>query len=296
MKVPITATVAAYQRVGKTLVTIRRLLGCQPAPDEVLVHVDANQTHCADAIRAEFPDVPVLMSAEAVGPGGGRNKLIAAARNELVATFDDDSYPLDNDFFARAQFLMQTYPEAALITGAITHRNEEAREDRPVVFKTASFIACGVVMRRSAFLKVGGFVPLTIAYGMEEEDLSVRLLEQGWTQLSSSWLRIYHDSDLGHHNTPEVTAATIANLALLAWLRYPKLYWSYGLLQVLNRVRYCIGVGRFAGIGRGFALIPGHLWRHRSYRVPVSARAMKLRLEARKSEPVNFDCHRFYPG
>ena len=130
---------------------------------------------------------------------------------------------------------------------------------------------------------------------MEEEDLSVRLLEQDQIQLRSSWLRVYHDTDLGHHNRPELTALTIANLALLAWLRYPKLYWPYGLLQVLNRVRWCIGAGRLAGIARGLALIPAHLWRHRRYRRPVSARAMRLRFEARNSEPMSFDRRRFAP-
>jgi len=70
----ISAIVTAYERVDQTLATLQILQSCSPAPDEILVHVDANQIACENAIRNAFPEVRVLRSEKQVGPGCGRNK------------------------------------------------------------------------------------------------------------------------------------------------------------------------------------------------------------------------------
>ena len=115
----IAAIVTAYERIEQTLTTLRVLQNCEPRPAETLVHVDDNQLQCAEAIRAAFPEVRVLLSEERVGPGGGRNKLMAAATCDLVASFDDDSYPIDADYFARATELFNKHPNASLICAAL---------------------------------------------------------------------------------------------------------------------------------------------------------------------------------
>ncbi|HKR21506.1 MAG TPA: glycosyltransferase, partial [Pyrinomonadaceae bacterium] len=97
----ISAIVTAYERIEQTLNTIRILESCDPKPDEILVHVDGNRTDFQSVIGNSFPNVRVIMSRERVGPGGGRNKLVDAATCDLVASFDDDSYPIDSDYFAR---------------------------------------------------------------------------------------------------------------------------------------------------------------------------------------------------
>src|SRR6185369_11564132 len=107
----ISAMVTAYERIEQTLATLRVIQSCVPPPDEVLVHVDANQIAVENAIRASSPNVRVLRSEAQIGPGGGRNKLVAAAQSEFVASFDDDSYPIDSDYFARALRIFEKFPE-----------------------------------------------------------------------------------------------------------------------------------------------------------------------------------------
>jgi GT2 family glycosyltransferase len=279
--VAITAIVTAFQRIEQTCSTIAKIRATNPAPDEILVHVDANQLACASAIRDAFPGIKVMVSAESVGPGGGRNKLIEAARNELVASFDDDSYPADPDFFWRAATLFERFPEAALIGCSIFHRGEAVPSAEMAIGAAGSFVGCGVVYRRSDFIEAGGYVPLPLAYGMEEEDLALRLLSRGKLLLYSPWLRVYHDTDLSHHGDPKITAAQIANGALLAFLRYPKRHWPYGAAQVINRVLWSLKNGRRSGVASGLAQIPGHLLRHRKLRQPVSQDALKAKLKAR---------------
>lgn len=279
----ISAIVTAYERVDQTLNTLHILESCNPKPDEVLVHIDGNRVECADAIRAAFPEVRILVSEQRVGPGGGRNKLVAAANHEFVASFDDDSYPIDSDYFARVIQLFDRFPEASIVCASLYHAGEAIGLDERKAQWTADFSGGACVYRRDAFINAGGYVPLPIAYGMEEVDLALRLHSSGGKILTSSWLRVFHDTDLQRHAEPHVTAGSIANLALLAYLRYPVSLWSIGAWQCVNRVLWLLKNGRHRGIWRGLAMIPGHLRAHRQFRLTLSNRAVRSYLALRRA-------------
>ena len=159
----ISAIVTAYDRIDQTLQTLRIIQSCVPAPDEVLVHVDANQIETEKAIRDAFPNPRILCSTEQVGPGGGRNKLISAAQFEFVASFDDDSYPIDSDYFARAVKLFEKFPDASVVCAAVYQAGELIGLDEHRAKWTADFSGGACVYRRSAFLDAGGYVPLPVA-------------------------------------------------------------------------------------------------------------------------------------
>ena len=279
----IAAIVTAYERTEQTLATLRVIQDCEPRPAEVLVHVDGNQLRCAEAIRASFPEVRVLLSRERVGPGGGRNKLMAAATAELVASFDDDSYPIDSDYFARAVQLFDKHTNASVVCAALYHRGETIALDARHAQWTADFSGGACVYRRSVFLDADGYVPLPIAYGMEEVDLALRLHSRGDRILNSSWLRVFHDTDLQRHGDAHVTAGSIANLALLAYLRYPVSLWIVGFGQCLKRVLWLLRHRRLRGIFTGVAMIPSHLHANRQYRTPLRYTAVRSYLALRRA-------------
>ena len=279
----ISAIVTAYERIDQTLNTLRIIEACDPKPDELLVHVDANRVEVERAIRQGFPSARIVTSSERIGPGGGRNKLVAAASYEFVASFDDDSYPIDSDYFSRALQLFDRFPDASIICAALYHAGEAIGLDERKAQWTADFSGGACVFRRQAFLDAGGYVPLPVAYGMEETDLALRLHSRGGRILSSSWLRVFHDTDLQRHAEPHVTAGSIANLALLAYLRYPVSLWSIGAWQCANRVLWLLRHGRHRGIWRGLTMIPAHLRAHRRFRLTVSNRAVRSYLALRRA-------------
>ena len=278
--------VTAYERIEQTLATLRVIQSCVPAPDEILVHVDANQIACENAIKITFPNVRVLRSEQQVGPGGGRNKLVEAAQFELIASFDDDSYPIDSDYFARALRIFETFPEASLICAALYHAGESIGLDDRSAHWTADFSGGACIFRRKAFLNAGGYVPLPVAYGMEEVDLAIRLHSQGGKILTTRWLRVFHNTDLKRHGDPRVTAGSIANLALLAYLRYPVSLWGIGVGQCANRLLWLLRHGRRRGIVKGVTMIPGHVWENHRYRSPVSKSIVRSYLALRRA-PVS---------
>jgi GT2 family glycosyltransferase len=278
----ISAIVTAYERIDQTLATLRMIQSCTPPPDEVLVHVDANRRDCEHAIHKAFPSLRVLVSKEQVGPGGGRNKLVEAAQFEFVASFDDDSYPIDSDYFARAGKLFKQFPDAAVICAALYHPDEALGLDERTAQWTADFSGGACLYRRQAFLDAGGYVPLPVAYGMEEVDLAIRLHSRGGRILTTRWLRVFHNTDLERHADPRVTAGSIANLALLAYLRYPVSLWIVGVGQCANRLVWLLRHGRRRGILKGVAMIPAHLRAHHRYRMPVSKAAVQSYLALRR--------------
>jgi GT2 family glycosyltransferase len=279
----ISAIITAYERIDQTLATLRVIQSCVPAPDEILVHVDANQIACENAIRDAYPMVRILHSHEQVGPGGGRNKLVEAAQFELVASFDDDSYPIDSDYFARAVQIFEKFPQASLIGAALYHAGESIGLDAQSAQWTADFSGGACIFRRDAFLEAGGYVPLPVAYGMEEVDLAIRLHSQGGKILTTPWLRVFHNTDLKRHADPRVTAGSIANLALLAYLRYPVSLWGIGVGQCANRLLWLLRHGRHRGIVKGVTMIPAHVWANHRYRAPVNKQVVRSYLALRRA-------------
>lgn len=272
--VPMTAVVTAYRRVDQLLETLRRILACDPAPAEVRVHVDGGQTACADAVRQAFPSVTVIVSPSSVGPGGGRNALIAGARHTTVASFDDDAYPIDRDYFARLSSLFARFPEADILTARVFHQDEPIEADMPTAQWVADFTGGACAYAKEAFLRTGGYVPVPLAYGMEEVDLALKLHAAGGRILYSPWLRVFHDTDRARHAEPAVTAATISNIAVLTYLRYPVVLWGLGAAQVMNRVQWLIRHGRWRGVWTGLMQIGGQVERYRQYRDRLPARVI----------------------
>lgn len=279
----ISAIITAFERIEQTLATLRVIKNCVPPPDEVLVHVDANQFACESAIRDAFPGVRILRSNEQIGPGGGRNKLIEAAQSDFVASFDDDSYPVDSDYFARALRVFEKFPEASVVCAALYHAGESIGLDERSAQWTADFSGGACIYRREVFLEAGGYVPLPVAYGMEEVDLAIRMHAQGGKILTTPWLRVFHNTDLKRHGDPRVTAGSIANLALLAYLRYPISLWGIGVGQCANRLLWLLRHGRTRGIVKGVTMIPGHVWENHRYRAPVSRTVVRSYLTLRKT-------------
>src|SRR5260221_3605208 len=272
--VGVSALVTAFERPAKTLATIERILACEPAPREVLVHVDGGREDIAQAIADRFPRVKLHASQSRVGAGGGRNVLLESATCDLCASFDDDSFPLSRDFFAAAAAAFDRFPDAWVIAA---HVKEASNKDSSLAAGTARvghFLGGACIFRRSAILGVGRFVPLQIAYGMEELDLSFRLHALGGRVIYVPELRVFHDSDLAHRKEPTIVAFSLCNVGLHCALRYPVMLWPLGIAQVIRAIIWDIGHGQSGGIRRGLALMPGYIWSRRLLRRSVPTKAV----------------------
>jgi GT2 family glycosyltransferase len=216
----ITVVVATHDRRERLLATLPRLVGGGP-----VVVVDNGSTDgTAGAVRRSFPDVEVVRLPSNRG-AAGRNVGVERARTPYVAFADDDSWwapgALD-----RAAAVFDGDPSVGLVAGRILVGPAEWLDPTcPVMAATprdlVGFVACGAVVRRSAFLAVGGFSPLLGTYG-EETLLALDLAVAGWG-------RWYVDDVVAHHHPGSVAGRDPVarrrrerrNALLTAWLRRP---------------------------------------------------------------------------
>ncbi len=270
MTANISAIVTAFDRREMTLKTIDIIRNCIPPPEEILVHFDQGTGFpLPDGVRG-------FQSAENLGPGGARNRLIRAAKHEWIASFDDDSYPMDSDFFDKLSQHISRHTEAGVLACTIYHKNSEHDVfSRAEDWEVASFVGCGCVYRKSAFLRTSGYLPLPVAYGMEEVDVSLQMRDLGLHVIECPQLRVFHDTQLTHHQSAPITSGAVKNQALLVWLRYPLLAFPLGVLQWLNKIKDSVMRRRLVGAARGVLETPFHIWRYRRQRCPVSMATLK---------------------
>jgi hypothetical protein len=181
--------------------------------------------------------------------------------------------------------LFERHPDAAVIAAQVFERGRTRQSAVDRSAWVADFVGAGCAYRRDRFLATTGYVPLASAYGMEEVDLALRLHAAGQRVLQSDWLRVEHDTALVHHASAAVTAASITNIALLTYLRYPISLWGIGAWQGIRRIAWLLAHNRRRGIARGLAAIPASLRRHAALRSPISPRALMSYLALRR-EPV----------
>jgi hypothetical protein len=199
-------------------------------------------------------------------------------------SFDDDSYPVDPDFFATVERLFSEHAKAAIFAAKIWHRHERKVARSQTLVHSSAYVGCGYAIRLAAYRRVRGYIPRPVAYGMEECDLSLQLFADDWHIYEAGNLRVFHDTDLKHHGESKVTSGVIENAGLYAFLHYPVIGWGLGLAQVANKVAYCIRVGRFRGIWSGICGIPAECYVNRHHRKPVTWKMLQSYLRLRRSE------------
>jgi hypothetical protein len=168
----------------------------------------------------------------------------------VVAFADDDSWWAPGAL-ATAARLFAEHERLGLVHGRIVV--EPSGEVDPACRKMAAgprvagapgpavlgHLACGVVVRRSAYLAVGGYSPL-LEFGGEERLLSLDLAAARWEQCYVDALVAHHRPSARREDWPDRWARYRRNDALTAWLRLP-LPWALrdtaGLLADAARER-----------------------------------------------------------
>lgn len=202
----VTVVIATRNRRRSLLRTLRQLTALPERPPVVVVDNDS-EDGTAEAVRESFPDVTVIALARNRGVAA-RTDGVRAARTPYVAFSDDDSW-WSPGALPRAADLFDAHPRLAVLA-ARTLVGPQERPDpinellerSPLRSGPAAagpgilgFLACSAVVRRSAFLDVGGFSELLVIGG-EERLLAYDLAAAGWEL-------VYLDTVTAHHRPEE---------------------------------------------------------------------------------------------
>jgi GT2 family glycosyltransferase len=281
--VPMAVVIPTYNRGSAIFSVLEKVHYCDPLPAEIWVHIDLTDGILERELSRRFPRVGLLTSPIRLGPGGGRHRCLLACTTPLAVSFDDDSYPVDSDFFFQVERLFSEHPQAAVFGASIWHPHEPERVRTDQVVPFPSYIGCGYAIRLSAYRQVRGYLPRRVPYGMEECDLSLQLFASGWEIYETARLRVFHNTDLTHHQSPESTSGSITNIGLYVFLNYPMTAWGWGILQLGHKIVDSIRKGRLRGICSGVIMIPIDCYRNRKYRKPIARHTLRKFLRFRRT-------------
>jgi GT2 family glycosyltransferase len=278
---PVTVVVATRNRCSSLVGVLERLRALPERPPIVVVD-NGSSDGTQDSVQRRFPDVRLIRLERNAG-ASARSIGARHASTPYVAFSDDDSWWLPGSL-SHAVGLLDRYPWLALIAARIlvgTDMKEDAtcvamagsplESPRPLPGRPVlGFVACAAVVRRSAFLEVGGFHE-RFGVGNEEQLLALDLAQAGWSLTYVPEVVARHDP----HNSRDALARRrdVARNALwIGWLRRPLTGALRATMQVVRQALRdpSARAGLFAGI-RGL----GWVLRERRPTSPALERALR---------------------
>jgi GT2 family glycosyltransferase len=236
--------IATHDRRHQLLHTLQRLRALPERPPIVVVD-NGSSDGTPDVVRAlagtgktgkaDEADEAGALSVIELGENRGsraRDVGVEAATTPYVAFADDDSWWAPGSL-TRAEGLFDAHPSVAVLAARILVGHAQTLD--PVCRQMAAspldgrdglpgprvlgFVACGAVVRRNAFLAVGGFDDV-LFFRCEEGLLAMDLARDGWDL-------VYVDDLVAHHHPSPSRdpdgqrAVVLRNDLLTAWMRRP---------------------------------------------------------------------------
>jgi GT2 family glycosyltransferase len=226
----VAVVVITHQRRAELLLAVARLIDLPERPHVVVVD-NGSMDGTADAVREQFPQVELIASPENLG-AVGRNVGVGRLGTPYVAFCDDDTWWEPGSLRTAADAL-EAHPRLAVVTARILV--EPAGVEDPVVPELrdspvrgapwlpgpalGSFLAGASVLRREAFLEVGGFSE-RLWLGGEEELMAGDLAAAGWELCYLPALTVHHQASRAR-DPHRRRRDGIRNTLWTTWLRRP---------------------------------------------------------------------------
>lgn len=273
----VTVVVATRNRRADLLVSL-------PRHEGPVILVDNASTDGSASLA--FPSVRVIPLRRNVG-AVARNVGVQAARTPYVAFADDDSWWAPGAL-SLAERVLDAHPAVAVVTGRMLVGASARLDPLSAAMARAplgtspgaagpdvlGFAACAAIVRRSAYLAVGGFDDV-VRFPGEEERLTLDLAEAGWL------LSYVDDLVMHHHPSPvrgpaaERQAQIVRSALLTACMRRP---WADAVALASAGLRS--GGPARAGVLSAVPRLPGALRNRRLISVRLQERLDRL------AEPV----------
>ncbi|MGY1839758.1 MULTISPECIES: glycosyltransferase family 2 protein [unclassified Modestobacter] len=226
----VAVVVITHDRRDELLLALTRLRALPEQPHVVVVD-NGSSDGTADAVRREHPWVELIASPENLG-AVGRNLGVARLDTPYVAFCDDDTW-WDPGSLRAAADAFDAHPRLAVVTARILVEPGSTEDpivaelrDSPVVGADwlpgpalGSFLAGASVVRRAAFVEVGGFNE-RLWLGGEEELMAGDLAARGWELCYLPNLTIHHQASTAR-DPHKRRADGIRNTLWTTWLRRP---------------------------------------------------------------------------
>lgn len=235
---PVTVVVATRDRRPELVRTLKELATLPEQPPVIVVD-NGSTDGSAAAVRARWPRFDVVALGRNLG-APARNLGVRRAATPYVAFADDDSWWAPGAL-PRAAELFEAHPRLGLIAAQVLVGPHRAPDPTSVAMALSplagdgpegldrldplpgvpvlGFLACGAVVRRDAFLQVGGFDDLLFFFG-EEALVAMDLVDAGWAvRYVDDVVALHHPRQPGDPTGRR--SRQLRNQLLTTWMRRP---------------------------------------------------------------------------
>ena len=186
--------ITTKNRIAELRRTWRALQQLDPPPLEVLITTDGCTEEIVAAVKAELPEARLFVNQIGLGSVASRDRMMRAARGDLVLALDDDSYPEQLDCIGRIVPTFEQRPNLAVLH--FPQRTDEypetlAQTNFGPEQLTRTFPNSGAVLRRSTYLRLAGFES-RFFHAYEEPDYALQCVAAGFDVLFSPVITIRH--------------------------------------------------------------------------------------------------------
>ena len=270
---PIEFIIITYNRPDDTLELLQNVSQLNQAEDLInkVIVVNNASTENYDATKnfiQQTKNIPFqyIDSTKNLGVTGGRNLALQYATADILVFLDDDCVlqgkdsltqlirSFNEDLFENREtsivsFKVLYYANLQMQINGLPHKNIEQYKHKEKFF--TYYFAGGAHAVKRKILEETGNLPEEFFYGMEEYDLSYRIIDKGYSiKYDSNIVMLHKESPLGRKPKEEKLRMMWVNKTKVAWRYLPKYYyfttaimWS---LQYLKETKFNIG-GYFKG-------------------------------------------------
>jgi GT2 family glycosyltransferase len=232
--------IITYNRPADMLalaMNIEKLSSQKELLEEIII-VNNNSTESYNEVKSfiqEHITTPFkfIESKENLGVSRGRNFAIEQSKAPILVLIDDDAEFQDTDVLQRINDAVIENPKAGILAMKILyfqnrqfqincfpHKSFEKRKELHS-FDTYYFAGCGNIIVKEAFDKAGPF-PTDFFYGMEEYDLSYRVLDAGYTiKYTANIVLLHKESPGGRQTKSDKLRGMWVNKTKVAWRYLP---------------------------------------------------------------------------
>ncbi|RYY39886.1 MAG: glycosyltransferase family 2 protein [Chitinophagaceae bacterium] len=299
---PISIIVITYNRPVDTLVLLQNLValdGAQQLLQEIVLVNNASTSDYSSVERFCSQENAVVIRYEQapdnLGVAKGRNFALRFATAPILVMLDDDAEMGNPDCLYRlieafdrkqtarpkaiVSFKVLYYENRQMQENALPHKKFGEYKDK-AFFETYYYAGGAHAILRSALDAVGDY-PEDFFYGMEEYDLSYRLLDKGYSIVYSNEIVMLHkESPLGRKPKAEKLKMMWVNKCKVAWRYLPHRYfWSTALLWSFEFLRK--SGWQFSGFFAGWRAVLNIRTTERRHTVSADTLNYLQRLDAR---------------
>jgi LmbE family N-acetylglucosaminyl deacetylase/GT2 family glycosyltransferase len=196
-----TAVISTWNKAQDVCANLDALRAQTRPFDDIVVVDNASSDDTADRIRAEYPEVRlVVMPHSRYGACETFNIGFACARTELLAILDDDVVLPPNWLEGAMDRLLAEPETTAVVSTKIVEPGMPETYARSAAVNAerymSTFRGCASLARTRAVREVGGYDERLFIYG-NERDMTCRLLNRGYRVLQYPGVEAHHKTPFG---------------------------------------------------------------------------------------------------